>query len=79
MERPIEYTGTPSEWKKLHSGSILSQAKPKNNLPKFYDLIYGQEAIVKRRHFGFCRAKMNELKKLPNYKFFTFKIVLCST
>lgn len=80
MENPIEYQGTPEEWKKLNSKfvPVYSSAKKRKRIPyqKRYNLTYGNETILFNRTFEECVAKRESLKNYnaDNYKIQTFKI-----
>ena len=80
MEAPIEYKGTPEEWRKLNSKFIpvYSTAKRKRKpYQKRYNLTYGKETILFNRTFEECVAKRESLKNYnaDNYKLQTFKIL----
>jgi len=84
MERPIEYTGTPSEWKAAYFGDISNnQNKPitndlkvgKANKPiTMYRLSYRGNVVVMSAPYGVCKSKMNECKKDKNYNSIHLKI-----
>lgn len=77
MEAPIEYKGSPEEWRKLNSKPHFTTAKRKR-IPyqKRYNLTYGKETILFNRTFEECVAKRESLKNYSpdNYRLQTFKI-----
>lgn len=80
MENPIEYQGTPEEWRKINSKYVpaYSTAKRKKKpLQKRYRLLYGKETILPNATFENCVARREQLKNQypENYKLQTFKII----
>lgn len=76
MENPIEYQGTPEEWRKLNSKMPAYSTAKRKRVPyqKRYNLVYGKETILFNRTFEQCVAKRESLKHSDNYKLQTFKI-----
>jgi hypothetical protein len=77
MEKPIEYDGTPEEWRKLNSKHVPAYSTGKRKpFQKLYRLTYGNETIVPSATFEKCVARREQLKNQNpnNYLLQQFKI-----
>jgi len=67
MKDAIEYTGTPSEWKRCYFGDLANKkplaVKSHKKLSKatLWNLAYRHQTIVKNVPYAVCVAKMNSL------------------
>jgi hypothetical protein len=80
MDKPIEYEGTPEEWKKLNSRFQLPQysTAKRKRVPyeKRYRLTYGNQTILPSASFDKCIARKEFLLRTEklNYSLQQFKI-----
>ncbi len=73
-DSPIEYIGTPSEWKSAHFGDIANKVnkaikadlKPKQ--VKMYKLTYRDTIVAKSAPYAVIMAKFNECKRNSNFQ-----------
>ena len=71
MDKPIEYIGTPSEWKRCFIGDIANKAiksdlKPKQ--VKMYKLTYRGVIMAQNAPYAVIMAKYNECKRNSNFQ-----------
>jgi hypothetical protein len=78
MERPIEYQGTPEEWRKLNSKLPQYSTAKRKRIPyqKKYRLTYGNQTILASATFENCIARKEFLLRTEktNYSLQQFKI-----